>query len=108
MLERSVLKSVTEYINALKANGVEVERAVVFGSQTNGHAHEWSDIDLLVVSPMFDNMVDRNGINLLWRVAARVDSSIEPIPCGSRQWEQDDASAIIEVARRDGEILEAA
>lgn len=108
MLEKSVLESVTEYLRTLKAHGIEVERAVVFGSQANGHAHEWSDIDLIVVSPMFDDMKDRSGINALWRMAARVDSRIEPIPCGSRQWREDDASAIIEVARREGEVLEAA
>ena len=108
MLENSVLNTVREYIGALKSQGIDVERAVVFGSQANGHAHEWSDIDVIVVSPMFDDMKDRSGINLLWRVAARVDSRIEPIPCGSRQWREDDSSALFEVARRDGEVLEAA
>ena len=108
MLESSVLTAVREYVAALKAQGIDVERAVVFGSQANGHAHAWSDIDLIVVSPMFDDMKDRSGINTLWRVAARVDSRIEPIPCGSRQWRDDDSSAVIEIARRDGQVLEAA
>lgn len=71
-------------------------------------AHQWSDIDLLVISPQFDSMQDRSAINLLWRLTARIDSRIEPIPCGSRQWLEDDSSAIIEVARREGEILQAA
>jgi uncharacterized protein len=108
MLENSVLTSVRAYIKALKGQGIDVERAVVFGSQANGHAHAWSDIDLLVVSPMFDDMRDRSGINILWRIAARIDSRIEPIPCGSRQWRDDDSSAVIEIARRDGEVLDAA
>lgn len=108
MLEQSVLKSVQNYLAAVAANGIAVERGVVFGSQASGHAHAWSDIDLLVVSSQFDEMKDRSGINLLWRLAARIDSRIEPIPCGSRQWREDDSSAIIEIARRQGEILEAA
>ena len=108
MLEKSVLNAVREYVAALKLQGIDVERVVVFGSQANGHAHEWSDIDLIVVSPMFDDMRARSGINILWRLAARIDSRIEPIPCGSRQWREDDSSAVIEVARRDGEVLEAA
>ena len=108
MLEQSVLISVREYLVAVKKAGVEVEFVVVFGSQVNGRCHEWSDIDLLVVSPQFDDMKDRKGINLLWRLAARVDSRIEPIPCGLRQWWDDDVSAIIEIARREGEILRAA
>jgi hypothetical protein len=53
-------------------------------------------------------MKDRSSLNQLWRLAARVDSRIEPIPCGSRQWREDDGSAIIEIARREGEILKAA
>ena len=105
MLEQSVLKSVQNYLAAVAANGISVERGVVFGSQATGHAREWSDIDLLVVSSQFDEMKDRSGINLLWRLAARIDSRIEPIPCGSRQWREDDSSAIIEIARREGEML---
>jgi predicted nucleotidyltransferase len=108
MLEQSVLTSVRNYFVALTSRGIMVERVVVFGSQSKGEAHEWSDIDILVISPQFDNMKDRNAVNLLWRVAARIDSRIEPIPCGSRQWRDDDSSAIIEIARREGEILEAA
>ncbi|MBI5483355.1 MAG: nucleotidyltransferase domain-containing protein [Deltaproteobacteria bacterium] len=108
MLEQSILKSVQSYLTAVAANGISVERGIVFGSQATGHAQEWSDIDLLVVSSQFDDMKDRSGINLLWRLAARIDSRIEPIPCGSRQWREDDSSAIIEIARREGEMLVAA
>lgn len=108
MVESSVITTVMEFAGAVRAQGINVERVVIFGSQVNGNAHQWSDIDVLVVSPTFDDMKDRSAINILWRVAARVDSRIEPIPCGSRQWKEDDSSAIIEIARRSGEILEAA
>lgn len=108
MLEPAVLTSILAYLAVVKAQGIVVERAVVFGSQATGRAHLWSDIDLLVVSPQFDDMKDRSHINLLWRLAARVDSRIEPIPCGSRQWRDDDSSAIIEIARREGEVLDVA
>ena len=108
MLEQSVLTSVRNYLAALTLRGITVERVVVFGSQAKGEAHEWSDIDLLVISPQFDGPKNRSDVNLLWRVAARTDSRIEPIPCGSRQWRDDDSSAIIEIARREGEVLEAA
>lgn len=108
MLETSVLTAVRAYLSAVRAQGIFVERAVVFGSQATGRAHVWSDIDLLVVSPQFDDMKDRSSVNLLWRLAARVDSRIEPVACGSRQWREDDSSALIEIARREGEELDAA
>jgi len=108
MLEPTILIVINRYIEAVKAQGIKVERVVVFGSQATGRTHQWSDIDLLVVSPQFDGMRDRTHINLLWQLAARIDSRIEPIPCGSRQWREDDSSAIIEIARLQGEVLEAA
>ena len=61
--------------------------------------------DLLVVSPRFDDQRSREDINLLWRLAAQTDNRIEPIPCGEQQWFEDDASAIIEIARREGETV---
>ena len=105
MLEPSVEHAVNAYVAAVRNSGIAVEHAVVFGSQVSGCSHADSDIDLLIVSPEFDGMRDRSGINLLWRLAARVDSRIEPIPCGSQQWKDDDASAIIEIARQQGELL---
>jgi len=107
MLEKTILHSVKKYLQELQAQGIAVEAAVVFGSQCTGKAHEWSDIDLLVIAPQFDMMKDRSDISLLWRVAAGVDSRIEPIPCGARQWRNDQSSAIIETARRQGEFLAA-
>ena len=65
-------------------------------------AGQWSDIDLVVISPNFDNPRDRRDVNLLWGQAALVDSRIEPVACGERQWREDDSSAIIEIARREG------
>ena len=80
-----------------------VNFGVVFGSQATGKAGQWSDIDLLVVSPRYDRPFTHTDAMLLWRVAAHVDSRIEPHPCGEKQWEVDDASQIIEVGRREGE-----
>jgi len=75
---------------------------VIFGSYASGRPSRWSDIDLLVVSPTFDGTYSRDAVNCLWRVAARTDSRIEPIPCGQRQWVEDAATPIIEIARREG------
>jgi len=93
---------VRKYLQSLQKAGLTVCFGVVFGSRAVGMAGPWSDIDLLVVSPRFDNPRDRQDLNLLWRQAARIDSRIEPIACGEKQWQQDDSSAIIEIARREG------
>jgi predicted nucleotidyltransferase len=105
MVNESVLNGVRKYLRALQDQGVAVKFGIVFGSQVAGSADIWSDIDLLVVSPRFDDRLSREDINLLWRLAAQTDNRIEPIPCGERQWLEDDASAIIEIARRQGETV---
>jgi len=87
----------------LQQHGVAVRFGVVFGSQLTGKADAWSDIDVLVVSPRFDAPYDHRTVDLLWHLSARVDSRIEPLPCGEHQWEEDDASAVVEIARRHGE-----
>lgn len=105
MVNESVLNGVRKYLRALQEQGFVVKFGIVFGSQVAGRADAWSDIDLLVVSPRFDDQRNREDINLLWRLAARTDNRIEPIPCGERQWLEDDTSAIVEIARREGQTI---
>ena len=103
MVEKSVKSIIKSYLLKLKESGINVSRGIVFGSQAKGTAGVWSDIDIMVISPMFDGMKDRSDINTPWRLAARTDSRIEPIACGEKQWFDDDSSDIIEYARREGE-----
>jgi len=74
--------SVRDYLDQLILHGIAVRFGVIFGSQASGSTTRWSDIDLLVVSPRFDGPRNRQDVNLLWRLATRTDSHIEPIPCG--------------------------
>jgi predicted nucleotidyltransferase len=103
MVDAGVIGTVRRYLSALREQGVPVRFGVVYGSQATGRAGEWSDIDLLVVSPRYDQPFTHKDAMLLWRVAVHIDSRIEPLPCGEKQWREDDASHIIEIGRREGE-----
>jgi|SRR3990172_1275587 len=105
MVDESIAIIVQKYLQNLRQHGLPVIFGVVFGSQARGNADPTSDIDLLVISQRFDHVRNRADINLLWRVAARTDSRIEPIAVGQRQFQTDDSSAIIEIARREGQII---
>jgi len=94
------VKSVRSFLHALAGEGVGVSFGVVFGSQAKGAADRWSDIDLVVVSPQFDEGIRREDVDHLWELAARTDCRIEPVPCGELEWREDDSRAIIEFARR--------
>ena len=105
MAEESVINSVKKYLRLLTQRGIPVQYGVLFGSWAKGYPHEWSDIDLLVVSSRFDGERRREDINLLWRTAARTDNRIEPVPVGRIQYESDAGSPIIEIARREGLVI---
>jgi len=94
--------AVRRYLQAVERHGLVVRAGIVFGSWVRGTADQWSDIDVLVISPRFDDPVSPGEVHLLWRVAARTDSRIEPVACGERQWADDDATPLIEAARREG------
>ncbi len=103
MVDESIVQSVKRYLVALRDAGIDVAFGVVFGSQALGQATAESDIDVLVVAPLFDPPRRRKDVDRLWHLAVRIDSRIEPIPCGTRQWTDDDSSAILELARREGQ-----
>ena len=107
MVNAEIVKAVQGYMRALRNRGIEVRFVVVFGSQAKGGTDKWSDIDVIVVSPQYDAGIRFEDAALLWQTAAQTDSRIEPIPCGERQWVEDDARAIIEIARREGEPVAA-
>jgi predicted nucleotidyltransferase len=105
MVDQYVMKSVRNYLKAVQTEGIAVRFGIIFGSHATDRSDRWSDIDVLVVSPRFDAPRNRQDIDLLWRLAAKSDSRIEPIPCGEQQWEEDSSSAIVEIARREGETI---
>lgn len=105
MVSKSVVRVVKKYLRAVSDQGIPVTTGVVFGSYAKGKPHEWSDIDLLVVSARFDKNRNRRNIDVLWHVTAEVDSRIEPIAVGEKQYQEDNNSWIIAVARREGQII---
>lgn len=102
MVEPAIISIVQNYLAIVRQAGLHVRRAVLFGSYARGEAHPDSDIDILVIADEFDKSYDRSRIDLLWELRAKTDSRIEPLPVGEIQWQTDDASAIIEIARREG------
>jgi predicted nucleotidyltransferase len=105
MVEPAIVSVVQSYLAAVSTRGLAVRQAVLFGSHARGDAHPDSDVDILVIAPEFDEPYDKSRVDLLWELRAQTDSRIEPIAVGERQWREDDASALIEMARREGQVI---
>jgi len=105
MVKRSIIKAVRHYLSGLPAVGINARKAILFGSFARGEQHEWSDIDLIVVAPEFDKRYNLRFAQRLWGARAGSDVRIEPIPCGVREWEEDDSRPILEIARKEGIVI---
>lgn len=75
----SLIRDVKKYIDVLRANGISVDRALLFGSWARGTAREESDVDVALVSSVFtgDRFMDRRKIVPFQR---ETNTSIEPMP----------------------------
>jgi predicted nucleotidyltransferase len=107
MADKTIVKIVQDYLRLVTQNGIPVRFGVLYGSYAKGTAHEGSDIDLLVVSPVYDDEKQRTHKKWgeLWHIATDTDIRIEPIPVGEKQYQEDDSSMIIEIARREGQVI---
>ena len=60
MVTREVaINTAKSFIRECKSNGLTFYKVFIFGSMAKGTMHEWSDIDLLLISDQFnDNVFD--------------------------------------------------
>jgi predicted nucleotidyltransferase len=107
MVADAIISVIRQYLTALPTVGIHARRGVLFGSFARGEADQYSDIDLVVIAPEFDIGRDFDTIKNLWETTLLADNRIEPIPCGEREWEGGDGRPIIEIARREGVVIEA-
>ena len=102
MADTALVDVVRTYLAAVRRSGIHASRAILFGSSARGEAGPHSDIDLLVIAPEFDSPDAADKSALLWELRASTDSRIEPIPVGEREWEEDEGTPVIEIARQEG------
>jgi len=107
MVAESIQRIVRDYLQAATRAGIPTNRAILFGSQARGNAGGFSDIDLVVLSSALEPPHSRDLVATLWRLCMDTDARIEPIACGEKEWESNDSRIILEIARREGVVIEA-
>jgi predicted nucleotidyltransferase len=55
MVKDKVAEAIKFFENCLKEKGVKVSKIILFGSQSTGKATGESDVDILIISPDFQN-----------------------------------------------------
>ncbi|MGE5499032.1 MAG: nucleotidyltransferase domain-containing protein [Syntrophothermus sp.] len=101
MVNAAVINIVREYLHELSEKGVFISRCFLYGSQARNTATKDSDIDLMLVSPLFDEDGEKYW-PALWLSDIRTDNRIEPLAVGEKRFLTDNISPIIEIVRQEG------
>ena len=101
MVDEKVIRTIKDYLAHLKSDGIIVTKAIIFGSHVTNEADENSDIDLLIVSPQFDESGDKYT-GKLWKATKFSDYKIEPIAVGEIKFNTTESSPIIFAAKKYG------
>ena len=82
-----IKKIVFEFIEELKRNNIPIDTVFLFGSYAKGNYTQDSDIDLLIVSPIFEGDIieDRKKIR---KYILKISSYLEIIPCSSEEFKK--------------------
>ena len=79
-----------------------IKKAFIYGSQARGTAGEESDIDLALISPLFDEKNTDKYAPAIWFSANKIDYRIEPIAIGEKRFETDEYSPLIAIVKQEG------
>ncbi len=107
MVQKEIIKKVNEFVRALKKRNIRVSKVILYGSRASGRAHQYSDIDVAVVSPDFGKDRYEEGAKL-FEIAYAIDPRIEPVPISSFSYEHDTWIPLVYEIRRNGIELKAA
>ena len=74
-----IARLLKKYIEKLEENQIPIRQAVLFGSYAAGGSHEWSDIDIALVSEVFEGVriKDRSKIR---KITLDISTDLSPLP----------------------------
>ncbi len=101
MAQGEVIQLLKKYIEILRAEGISVSKAFLYGSYGDNSATEESDIDVLLVSDGFDESDDRL-VGKVWRLTSKINSKIEPVLVGTTSYEDSENSPLITKVKETG------
>jgi predicted nucleotidyltransferase len=98
MAEREVVEILKKYVLLLRSEGINVEKAFLYGSYLSNTANEDSDIDVMLVTDHEND--DLAGKT--WALTRRINSRIEPYLVGKERFYNNIHSPLIDLVKRTG------
>jgi len=83
-----IKKIISKYQTKLEELGIEVSKIILYGSYAGGRPKEYSDIDIIIVSPTFNKMDIFERQEVLSRAHHEFGEPIEPIGLTPQQMKE--------------------
>ena len=83
-----IKKIISKYQRKLEELGIEVSKIILYGSYAGGRPKEYSDIDIIIVSPTFNKMDIFERQEILSRAHHGFGEPIEPIGLTPKQMKE--------------------
>ncbi|MFH0856376.1 MAG: nucleotidyltransferase domain-containing protein [bacterium] len=101
-IPKALEKKIKEYVKILKKDNLPINKVILFGSYAKGSQHKWSDVDLCIVSPKFDNPLE--ATDYLWqKTIFNMKYTIEPIGFSPKDFRE--SSSLINEIKKTGIVI---
>lgn len=101
MVKNEDISLLQKYVLLLRASGIPITKAFLYGSYARNDATDDSDIDVLLISEAFDQNNDSIRTKA-WMATGKIDVRIEPYMVGLQKYLFDDVSPLLQVVRNEG------
>lgn len=98
MAKREIIEILKKYIIVLRAEGITIDKAYLYGSYLSNTASDESDIDIMIVTENEDDYLTGK----IWSLTRKVNSKIEPYLVGKGRFNNNDNSPLIDLVKRTG------
>lgn len=103
-VNNAIMNKIRKSIKLLNDNNISIKQAYLFGSYATGSEHEWSDIDLALVSDDFSEDRYKERLRII-KILSTIDNRIEPAPYRTEQFIEIDP-LVSEIKAHGIEIIE--
>ncbi len=101
MAQKEIITLIRNFVKRLSQEGIPIEKAFLYGSYVRGEENEESDIDIMLVSELFDKDDDQT-IGKTWRISRSVDVRLEPYTVGKERFLNDQYSPLLQLVKKEG------
>ena len=95
------IRVIKKFIDALRREGINIDRVILYGSYAKGNVRPDSDIDIAIISKDFGKDRVEEGMTL-YRIAGKIDPRLEPVPFSREMYENDTWIPLIYEIREKG------